>query len=199
MKVNSRSLQETKWINAAEKISKVLAYIITFIVVLICAAISKGTLLFITSQLSNDVKPYCNSLGKWNLINIKTICKRFFLIDKNKSFQVELPIVEKVSWIWILIFIYWTPELGTFIRSLRICWFKSFTYPSKLEFFVVLLTESMPAIGSAIFVFAILPEMDVAKGIMLTNALAVVPALMSTSHFHYNNKSKLNKFYTTFR
>lgn len=102
--------------------------------------------------------------------------------DDEREFEVTLPRVEKVSWIWTLIFIYWIPELGTFIRSVRICWFKSFDYPTWNEFFAILITDSLSAIGSAIFVFGILPEIDVIRGVMLTNAVCFVPALISKSN-----------------
>lgn len=88
-----------------------------------------------------------------------------------------------------MIFIYWVPELGTFIRSLRMCLFKSFTYPTYLEFFTIFVTESLPTIGSAIFVFVILPEIDVVRGVMLTNGVCLIPALMSKSN---KKKSQLN-------
>lgn len=54
------------------KITKILAYLLTFVIVLASGVASKGTLLFMTSQLNSDqVLPYCNKeLGKCRL-NIK--------------------------------------------------------------------------------------------------------------------------------
>lgn len=43
------------------KILKLLAYLFTFVIVLVSGVISKGTLLFMTSQISpTKVLPYCN-------------------------------------------------------------------------------------------------------------------------------------------
>lgn len=63
-------------------------------------------------------------------------------------------------------------------RSVRILLFKTFTYPNFFsEFLPLLLTELLPPIGSSLLVFNVLPEMDVVKGAMLTNAMSFVPAL----------------------
>lgn len=61
VKVHSRSMQKDVWIDRGEKIGKIFAYIVTFIVILGSATISKGTLLFITSQLSNETRRYCGT------------------------------------------------------------------------------------------------------------------------------------------
>lgn len=77
---------------------------------------------------------------------------------------------------WILIFIYCVPEIGTFIRSVRICLFKTWKVPSKWEFLRYFITESLPAVGNAILIFAVLPDLDVVRGVMLTNAVCFIPA-----------------------
>lgn len=49
------------------QVLKVLAYLFTFVIVLVSGVIAKGTLLFMTSQLKEDrVIPYCNKkLGEY--------------------------------------------------------------------------------------------------------------------------------------
>lgn len=70
------------------KITKVLAYLATFVIVLASGVISKGTLLFMTSQLNaEEVVPYCNrELGKY---------------DKNKQKYaiVMISITGEKSWL----------------------------------------------------------------------------------------------------
>lgn len=78
----------------------------------------------------------------------------------------------------MLIFAYFVPEMGTFIRSVRILCFKSWEFPTEWEFFWTAFTEIFPAIGSALFVFVILPDLDVIKAAMLTNALCFIPAIV---------------------
>lgn len=98
--------------------------------------------------------------------------------DDRQQFIVTLPNEERATWIWMLIFAYFIPEIGTFIRSVRILFFKSWDYPNEWEFFWTALTEILPAIGSGLFIFVILPELDVIKAAMLTNAICCVPAVM---------------------
>lgn len=63
----SGSMAKQKCLELSVKITKVLAYVLTFIIVLASAVISKGTLLFMTSQLkSGKITTYCNKdLGKY--------------------------------------------------------------------------------------------------------------------------------------
>lgn len=100
----------------------------------------------------------------------------YLFSDVNKQFIVTIPEVERVSWIWIAIFIYCVPEVGTFIRSVRICCFKTWEFPRLAEFLCYFVTESLPAVGNAILVFAVLPDLDVVRGAMLTNSVCFIPA-----------------------
>lgn len=75
-------------------------------------------------------------------------------------------------------FTYFVPELATLLRAIRICLFKTWKSPTVMEFFSLCVTESLPAIGNAILVFCVLPNLDVIKGVMLTNAVCFVPAVV---------------------
>lgn len=107
-------------------------------------------------------------------------CNKFTyrILDDRQQFIVTLPEEERATWIWMLIFAYFVPELGTFIRSVRILFFKSWEQPTAWDFFWTALTEILPAVGSAIFIFAILPDMDVIKAAMLTNAICFIPGVV---------------------
>lgn len=67
MKKESGSMGSTARIDASVKVLKFLSYIFIFIVVLGSAVVSKGTLLFITSQLKKGKEiTHCNrALGKF--------------------------------------------------------------------------------------------------------------------------------------
>lgn len=57
----SGSMANQKCLEITVKILKVVAYVVTFVIVLASGVISKGTLLFMTSQLRPDrVIQYCN-------------------------------------------------------------------------------------------------------------------------------------------
>lgn len=63
VKQESGSMVSTKWIDFFVKTLKLLAYVFVFTFVLGSAVISKGTLLFITSQLKKDRQVvHCNKI-----------------------------------------------------------------------------------------------------------------------------------------
>lgn len=61
LKVDSGSMANQACLNISVKILKVFAYLFTFVIVLAGGVISKGCVLFMTSQLRRDRKiQYCN-------------------------------------------------------------------------------------------------------------------------------------------
>jgi len=65
-----------------------------------------------------------------------------------------------VAWIWALLIAYALPEIGALIRSARICFFKTFKVPRTGHFLFVWLMESMSAVGMALLMFVVLPQID---------------------------------------
>jgi len=116
-----------------------------------------------TSQLNTLSKPICSTdFG-----------------GSQQLFLVELPEEERVGWIWCLFFAYAFPEVMTFLRSTRICFFKRVAKPTLLQFCVVATAETLRTIGTGLLVFIILPTMDVVKGAMLTNCLCFIPGILA--------------------
>lgn len=156
------------------KIIKVLAYICTFLFVLGGAVLSKGTLLFMTSQLNSEPISFCGAVFN----------------DRQRHFEVQLPVEERVGWVWCLFFAYAIPEVMTFLRSTRICFFKKVTKPTLLQFCVVATAETLRTIGTGLLVFVILPSMDVVKGAMLTNCLCFVPGVLAVISLQAETKGR---------
>ncbi|XP_048522963.1 chitin synthase chs-2 [Dendroctonus ponderosae] len=172
----SGSTVETKFIDNGTIFLKIATIFGVGLVVLLTAVTSKGLLLFMTSQVKKNVtRQYCNR-G----------------LDASRQYVFSMPDVERSTWIWLLIFAYCVPEVGTFIRSLRILVFKSRSYPHPAEFLALLVTESLPAIGSSLLVFNVLPEIDVIRGAMLTNAMSVVPGLELILFNMYSTKRSVS-------
>ncbi|RZC42525.1 chitin synthase 1, partial [Asbolus verrucosus] len=162
IKEESGSMANQKCLEITVKILKVVAYLVTFVIVLASGVISKGTLLFMTSQLRSDkVTTYCNKE-----------------LGREKQFIVKLPIAERVAWMWCLIFAFWVPQLGSLFRSARMCFFKSSKKPIFSHFLIVFLMESLHTVGLALLVFYILPDLDVVKGAMLTNCVCFAPGVL---------------------
>ncbi|XP_071050361.1 chitin synthase chs-2-like [Onthophagus taurus] len=168
--------EDEKW-KTLERFTKLLIYIITFLMVLFGSVISKATLLFVTAQLSRKSKQYC----KEN-------------VGSEGEFIVELPEEEIVAWMWILIFIYFVPQLATFLRSWRILLFKKWKMPGILEFVSVFLGESSSTIGNSILVFYILPRSDFVRGCLIMNCFCVIPAILSLSFNVTGKNQQISKF-----
>ncbi|ODM95932.1 Chitin synthase 6 [Orchesella cincta] len=143
------------------KLLKVVAYLVTFTAVLGGAVLAKISLLLMTTQLEPDrTVPFCN--------------KKY---GRDKKFEASISEVERISWTWAILIAFLIPEIGAFIRSLRICVFKAWRKPSTAEFIVPLFFETCYAAGLALFVFAVLPSVNVLKAVMLTNCVCLIPGL----------------------
>ena len=158
---SSSEAMNKKCMSITVRVLKVIAYIVCFLVVMGGNVISKGTYLFMTSQ----VRPHKRVLH----------CNRD--LERNKQYVAEISTTEMTAWFWVLTCSFILPELGTLFRSSRICIFKSSRKPMFSDFLVVLLFETMSAVGMALLTFVVLPELDVVKGAMLTNCVAFIPAL----------------------
>lgn len=78
---------------------------------------------------------------------------------------------------WALLICFSIPEIGAFIRAIRICFFKSSKRPSKSHFLFVFLMETLHVIGVALLMFVVLPELDSVKAAMVTNCLCCIPGI----------------------
>nr|CAD7265721.1 unnamed protein product [Timema shepardi] len=166
--------------DVAIQVTKVLAYFLTFLVVLGGSVVCKGTLLFMTSQLRADtIVTYCNATIAVELNTTSALANYATEAGRNKQFVAEVSEEERYSWIWALLFSFLAPELGTLFRSARMCFFKSFEKPKWKEFSIVFIMETLHTVGIGLLVFVILPYLDVIKGAMLTNCVCFVPALLA--------------------
>jgi chitin synthase len=175
---DSSSEANQKWLGITVKILKVFAYFLTFTVLLVCGVVTKGTTLFMASQIKQGrTIEFCNQYGD----------KRSgtdYDFKRNQEYEAKISTTERVAWTWCIFFAFLVPELSTLFRSGRICVFKTSRRSSLGDFFVVWLFESLHVIGIAMLFFIVLPELDVVKGAMLTNCLCFIPAILSLMSRH---------------
>ena len=134
--------------------------------------------------MRDRVLEYCNEDGK---VQDKT---KDYIVDRTRSepnlSQLEQ---EQIAWIWVLIFAYATPELvGTFLRSLRIVLFKTYTIPKLTDFLFVFIMETLHVIGLVVLAFLAFPQLDSAHAVVLTNCVGFIPGLLLLM-----NRSKKDK------
>ncbi|CAH0404859.1 unnamed protein product [Chilo suppressalis] len=164
IKKKTGSMVSNEWVDKSLKVLKLLAYVLVFAVVLGSAVIAKGTLLFITSQLRKGRQiPHCNKM-----------------IAPDAQFTTTHSLEERISWLWAALIVFGFPEFGIFLRSCRICFFKFANKPERaVIFYIAFFIETLQAIGVAILVLFILPELDVVKGAMLMNGMCFTPAILN--------------------
>ncbi|XP_076168647.1 hyaluronan synthase-like protein kkv [Ptiloglossa arizonensis] len=161
-KIDSGSMANQKCLEVTVQITKVIVYLLVFVIVLGSGVVAKGTILFMTSQLRADRKiAYCNTH-----------------LMRGKQYVAMLSEEERIAWIWCIIIAFAVPEFGTLIRSLRICIFKSWKKPPVSHFLLVFLMETFHVVGLALMFMSVLPDLDVVKGAMLTNCVCFVPGLL---------------------
>ncbi|XP_015519549.2 chitin synthase chs-2 isoform X2 [Neodiprion lecontei] len=162
IKIDSGSMANQKCLDVTLQITKVLAYLIVFVIVLGSGVIAKGTILLMTSQLrANRTIFYCNRM-----------------LGRDKTFVVTLPEEERIAWVWCIIIAFAVPEIGTLLRSIRICFFKSWKKPTVGQFMLVFVMETFHVVGLALMFMSVLPDLDVVQGAMLTNCVCFVPGLL---------------------
>ncbi|KAF7489320.1 Chitin synthase 8 [Sarcoptes scabiei] len=179
----------SKWIEKILKLLKLFTYLVTFVIVLLSAVFSKSIVLFMTSMIrSNRTVPVC-SQGIPGLERDK----KYVAV-----YQADDP--ERIAWIWSLFIVLIIPEFMTLFRSVRICTFKSYRFPTKWTFLTVrfvfvtrnqnnkwsrfwsikvFFIESIHTIGLVILIFIIFPSLDVIKGAMLTNCFCFIPSMLA--------------------
>lgn len=95
-----------------------------------------------------------------------------------KELEALIPLEQVIAWKWAIVFAFSVPELGTFMRSARLCFFKSVKNFTWKEFGIVFVFETLHVVGLCLLVFSVLPELDVIQGAMLTNCLCLVPSIL---------------------
>nr|QIJ96688.1 chitin synthase B [Glyphodes pyloalis] len=163
VKKESGSMTSTAWVDTILKIMKLLAYVVIFALVLGSAVVAKGTLLFVSSQLKKGRQV--------------VLCNR--VIAPDKQFITVHTFHERITWLWAAFIIFSAPELGICMRSFKICFFKTVKQPTTKQFLGAFIIETCQAVGIALLILFILPELDVVKGAMLMNALCFVPGVLN--------------------
>jgi hypothetical protein len=88
----------------------------------------------------------------------------------------QLPYKER--WVWMLLTCICSPYLFTLFDSILKALFSSKPWPTLKIIVLTLCVETAHSFGVSIFVFRVLPKLDVARGILLMNAVCTVPCLL---------------------
>lgn len=124
---------DASWVEVALKIAKVIAYLMTFLIIFAGATLSKLLVLLMTSMIQSQRNiSICVDVAIANKENLDRD-KQYAIVYDNKA-------PERIAFIWSLFFVLLAPELITFLASLWRCIFKNYLYPTWTTFLTVLQT-----------------------------------------------------------
>ena len=84
----------------------------------------------------------------------------------------------KERWVWMLIVTICSPYLFSFFDSIFKSLFGNKPWPTLKILVLVLLVETAHSFGISIFVFRVLPKLDLARAILMMNAVCTVPGIL---------------------
>lgn len=159
---------------------KVFTYWFVLLVVAASGVLSKLSFLLMTSNVSENTKtPFCDIRSELSKkIKFVTFFMFFLLSVQEKKLLATIPIEQNKAWRLAIVLAFSIPELGTWLRSLRLCFFKKIKKFGWEEFGIVMFAETFYVIGMSLMAFAVLPELDAIQGVMITNCLCLMPAVL---------------------
>lgn len=171
---------DSKLITNSIKCMKIFTYWFVLFTVACSGVLSKLSFLLMTSNVAKNTKiPFCDSQSESQKHFYDTSNMFLFLSASEKKFVATIPIEQNKAWCLAIIFAFSIPEVGTLLRSLRLCFFKKVKNFKWEEFGIVMFAETLYVIGMSLMAFAVLPELeDAMQGVMITNCLCLVPSLL---------------------
>ncbi|PAV79546.1 hypothetical protein WR25_20899 isoform B [Diploscapter pachys] len=152
------------WHDASLQVLKLSTFLVLFGLTLGSAVVAKASFLLMTSAIG------------WGE-HTMTICNA--VVRESTKNTVHIKNGHIVKWVWATLMAVCAPEAMCFIRSLHRTMFKNVKRPTLMQFLVVLIIESLHAIGVGILVFRIFPDLDAITASQLTNAMCFIPAILS--------------------
>lgn len=178
-KTESGSQGKFEFVEWSVLILKIFAYVFTFGMVLVGGVVAKACILLMTSQLNLPEQGEA-CLDGTDILKVQQknyVCFLARGVTPTTAVFSPLP-EEKVLWTWVLLIVVCIPEFGTFVRSARMAFFKNNTWPGFLDVLFIAFMETCQALGTAILIFEVLPNLDVIRGAMLTNGVCFIPAVL---------------------
>ncbi|XP_013414431.1 uncharacterized protein LOC106176542 [Lingula anatina] len=191
---DKEELSESWCLEVTKRVCKVIVYWLLLFFILGSTVIHKITLMISVAQsrterwITCDVEQYGNEVEQsGNTTNSTVVNNGTYLTDckveegVNRSTIVTDRVLcgeVSVRWIWGLAVTMCFPYLLTFMQCLFKVLFKKTLWPSVGTFFAVLVVETCHSVGLFIFVFLILPFLDIIQGLLIMHGVALIPSLL---------------------
>merc|ERR1712212_311110 len=183
--VKSASDSQSTWQKTSEKILLLVSYTISFVMILGASITAKGATFFMLSQVSNERESlqFCNSEHVTNVM-----AEVVFSCPQNNSQASEYICgeddcqchlaAERAIWLWCIFLAFAFPNIGAFLRSLRIWLFKLQKIPTLKSFLFVTMMEVLHTVGIVLMVTLVLPNVDTLKGMTLSCGVYIIPSIL---------------------
>ena len=94
---------------------------------------------------------------------------------------------------WSLFFCFVIPEFFMWFRSSRICFFRNWKRPRFFDLLIIVLFETAHVVGQALLTLAVLPNMKVVQGAMITNCVCLIPGVFGLLSRNSKESKRLAK------
>merc|ERR1712142_970648 len=99
---------------------------------------------------------------------------------------------ERAIWLWCIFLAFAFPNLGAFLRSLRIWLFKLQKIPTLKSFLFVTMMEVLHTVGIVLMVTLVLPNVDTLKGMTLSCGVYIIPSILLIFSRKQRNEGKVS-------
>jgi len=169
--------QRVHFFHLSLQILKVFTYIVLSLVVLLSAIVSKGSFLLMTNAIGHLMNT--NEHALLSTTTTTPPVEDIIVNMKQSSSTIPPPIIPyRERWIWMLLSSICIPYLFTFFDSILKALFSSKPWPSLKILLLTICVETAHSFGVCIFVFRLLPKLDVARAILLMNAVCTMPCCL---------------------
>uniref|UniRef100_A0A7E4VWA1 chitin synthase n=1 Tax=Panagrellus redivivus TaxID=6233 RepID=A0A7E4VWA1_PANRE len=158
------NLQKGFWHDMSLQVLKVSTFFILFFLTLGSAFVAKSSFLLMVNGIA------------WGGKNMSICADK---IPEAKTNTVFISHKHVARWVWATFIALCAPELLCFIRCFHRTLFRNVKRPTLIQFFTVLTIESLHAFGVGLLVFKVLPDFPAETAAMLSNAICLVPSVLS--------------------
>ena len=163
----SGSLVDNRRYEVLLQFLKVCVYSVLFLIVLCCSVVSKGTILFATSNVNSHSIPFCD-----------------LHISESVKLVSYVPEIDQIAWIWCIIIAFVVPEFLAMLNATRFCIFKTIQVeqlPFIKSFLFSIVVEISHSVGMALLFLVCLPNLNAIQAASVLSCVCFIPSLLGNN------------------
>ncbi|OQV22975.1 hypothetical protein BV898_03026 [Hypsibius exemplaris] len=168
--------------DAVLQVSKVAAYVITFLLILLSGIVSKLSLVLLTSNLLNSTGPERKCASPHAIASVKSNSSKLLAANRVPDvIHSGVDYREKyVAVIWSICFCVLAPEICTWLSCFRKVTLRQIQGPKTVATWILaFLSETLHTLGILLFLYEVLAGTDLLSGLFLTSACFLIPSMLT--------------------